>query len=132
MTTTTESDTKELKDLILILREDIKRVEIGQGEIRSDLKRLEADVKRIEIGQARLEERLTGQMQALDQRLTGQIQTLDERLTGEIKTVNAKLDGLSKRLENQEFLSRSVVAGLILAFVAGLVKLFFPEFPSKP
>jgi hypothetical protein len=35
-------------------------------------------------------------------------------------------------MENQEFLSRSVVVGLILAFAAGLVKLFFPDFPGKP
>ena len=122
MTTVTESEIKELKDLIIAFRDDIKadikRIEIGQAEIRGDIKALD--------------ERLTGQIKTLDERLTGQIKTLDERLTGEIKTVNANLDGLGKRLENQEFLSRSVVVGLVLAFAAGLVKLFFPDFPSSP
>ena len=100
MTTTTESDIKELKDLIIAFRDEIK-----------------ADIKRIEIGQAEIK---------------GDIKALEEKLMGEIKTVNARLDGLGKRLENQEFLSRSVVVGLVLAFAAGLVKLFFPDFPSRP
>jgi hypothetical protein len=75
----------------------------------------------LEIGQARLEERLTGEIKALD-----------ERLTGEIKTVNAKLDGLGKRLDTQEFINRSVMVGLLLAIAAGVVKLFFPNFPGNP
>jgi murein lipoprotein len=49
-----------------------------------------------------------------------------------IKTVNAKLDGLGKRLDTQEFINRSVVVGLVLAIAAGVVKLFFPNFPGNP
>jgi uncharacterized protein YPO0396 len=96
----------------------LERIEQNLNEFRQETNRR---LTQIEIAQARLEERLTGEMRALD-----------ERLTGEIKTVNAKLDGLGKRLENQEFLSRSVMVGLILAFAAGLVKLFFPDFPGNP
>jgi chromosome segregation ATPase len=129
MTTVTESEIKELKDLIIAFRDDFK----------AEIKEIKSDIKRIEIGQMEirgdikaLDERLTGQVKTLDERLTGQIKALDEKLTGEIKTVSAKLDGLGKRLENQEFLSRSVMVGLILAFAAGLVKLFFPDFPGNP
>ena len=118
MTTANESDIKELKDLIIAFREDIK----------TDIEDIKADINRIEIGQVEIK----GDIKALEERVTGQVKALDERLTGEIKTVNAKLDGLGKRLENQEFLSRSVVVGLVLAFAAGLVKLFFPDFPSRP
>jgi hypothetical protein len=75
----------------------------------------------LEIGQARLEERLTGEIKALN-----------ERLTGEIRTVDAKLDGLGKRLDTQEFINRSVMVGLVLAIAAGIVKLFFPNFPGNP
>ena len=125
MTTVTESEIKELKDLIITFRDDIK-AEIK--DIKLDIKDIQTDIKRIEIGQAEIR----GDIKALDEKLTGQIKALDERLTGEIKTVNANLNGLGKRLENQEFLSRSVVVGLVLAFAAGLVKLFFPDFPSSP
>jgi chromosome segregation ATPase len=125
MTTVTESEIKELKDLIIAFRDDIK-AEIK--DIKAEIKDIKSDIKRIEIGQAEIK----GDIKALDERLTGQVKALDEKLTGEIKTINAKLDGLGKRLENQEFLSRSVVVGLVLAFAAGLVKLFFPDFPGNP
>ena len=83
--------------------------------------KLEERMTNLEIGQARLEERLTGEMKALD-----------EKLTGKIETANAKLDGLDKRLDTQEFISRSVMVGLVLAIAAGVVKLFFPGFPGNP
>ncbi len=35
-----------------------------------------------------------------------------------------KVDGLSKRMDNQEFLSRGVLAGLLLALLGGFAKLF--------
>jgi hypothetical protein len=39
-------------------------------------------------------------------------------------TVKTKLDGLDKRMENQEFLSRGVLIGLIVAILGGFAKLF--------
>jgi predicted nuclease with TOPRIM domain len=81
------------------------------------------------------EQNFTDFRKEMNQRLTsleiGQAR-LEERLTGEIKTVNAKLDGLGKRLDTQEFINRSVVVGLVLAIAAGVVKLFFPNFPGNP
>ena len=71
-------------------------------------------------------------MARLEERLVGEMKALNERLTGEIRTVNAKIDGLGKRLDTQEFISRSVVVGLVLAIAAGVVKIFFPDFPGKP
>jgi hypothetical protein len=94
--------------------------------------KLEERMTNLEIGQARLEERLTGEMKALDEKLTGKMKALDEKLTGKIETANAKLDGLDKRLDTQEFISRSVTVGLVLAIAAGVVKLFFPGFPGNP
>jgi hypothetical protein len=81
-------------------------------QINEKLGDLQKDTAELRIGQVRLEERLTGQ-----------IQTLDERLTGEIKTLDAKVDGLGKRLDNQEFISRGIFTGLILALVGGFAKL---------
>lgn len=40
--------------------------------------------------------------------LKGGIKALDEKLTGKINGLDVELKGLSKRLENQEFLSRGV------------------------
>lgn len=35
-----------------------------------------------------------------------------------------KVDGLSKRMDNQEFISRGVLIGLIVAILGGFAKLF--------
>lgn len=61
----------------------------------------------------------------------GDIKALDEKFIGEIKTLNAKVDGLSKRMDNQEFTSRSLIVGLVLAIAAAVIKLFFPSFLSN-
>lgn len=46
---------------------------------------------------------------------------------GEIKVLDEKITGIGKRLENQEFIGRSIFVGVILALLAGAVKLFgFP------
>ena len=84
----------------------------------------------MKVGQARLEAELKGEIKVLDERLTGEIKVLDERLTGEIKTLEVKVDGVGKRLENQEFISRGIVIGLIVALVGGFAKLF--GFIGKP
>jgi peptidoglycan hydrolase CwlO-like protein len=60
----------------------------------------------------------------------GDIKTLDVKLTGQIKELEATVNGISKRLDTQEFINRSVVVGFVLAILAGLAKLFFPNFAS--
>ncbi|MEB3121464.1 MAG: hypothetical protein VKL41_09610 [Snowella sp.] len=49
---------------------------------------------------------------------------------GEIKVLDEKITGIGKRLENQEFIGRSIFVGVILALLAGTVKLF--GFPPNP
>jgi predicted nuclease with TOPRIM domain len=100
-------------------------IEIDLGKILERIEQNIADFRK-ETNQRfdKIEERLT----SLE---IGQAR-LEERLMGEIKTVNAKLDGLGKRLDTQEFINRSVVVGLVLAIAAGVVKLFFPDFPGNP
>lgn len=48
----------------------------------------------------------------------------------EIKVLDEKITGIGKRLENQEFIGRSIFVGVILALLAGAVKLF--GFPPNP
>jgi hypothetical protein len=40
------------------------------------------------------------------------------------------MQGIGKRLDTQEFINRSVVVGFVLAVLAGVVKLFLPQFMS--
>ncbi|MBW4576037.1 MAG: hemolysin XhlA family protein [Aphanothece sp. CMT-3BRIN-NPC111] len=71
-------------------------------KIDQKLDTLSRDVTDLKVGQARLEEKVDG---------------LEKRL-------ESKLDGLSKRLDNQEFLSRGVLIGLIVAILGSFAKLF--------
>ena len=61
MPTVTESDLKELKDLIT-----------------SGFSRLDAEITGLKISQ----ERLSGQITTIDEKLTGKINVLDEKITG--------------------------------------------------
>ncbi len=42
----------------------------------------------------------------------------------ELAEVKTELKGINKRLDNQEFISRGVLIGLIVALLGGLAKLF--------
>ena len=123
MPTVTDTDLKELKDLIT-----------------GGFSRLDAEISDLKINQVRMEERLSGQIHSLDERLSGQINSLDERLSGQIKAVDERLSGkinvvdekitgLGKRLDFQEFLNRGFLMGLGIATLTGLAKLlgFLPN-----
>jgi vacuolar-type H+-ATPase subunit I/STV1 len=92
MPTVTESDLKEIKDLII------------------DLK----------INQVRMEEKLSGQLLALEEKLSGQVATLDERLSGQINTLDKKVSGIDKRLDIIERRVNGLTGwliGILFAFV---------------
>ncbi|MFM7575999.1 MAG: DUF4164 domain-containing protein [Microcystaceae cyanobacterium] len=109
MPTVTESDLKELKDLIT-----------------TGFSRLDTEITGLKISQ----ERLSGQITSLDEKLTGQITSLDEKLTGKINVLDEKIAGLGKRLEFQEFINRSILGGLIIIVLGGAAKYFW--FLPKP
>ncbi|GBF82160.1 hypothetical protein [Aphanothece sacrum] len=101
MSLTIEIDLKEALDKI---NQQLEKMD-QKFEVKLDT--LQKDVNDLKIGQVRLE----------------------EKLTGEIKALDAEVKGISKRLDSQEFINRSVVVGFILAIGTGAVKLFFPNFP---
>jgi exonuclease VII large subunit len=119
-------------DLVKVL----ERIEQNIADFRKETQQNIADFRK-ETNQniADFRKETNQRFDKIEERLTsleiGQAR-LEERLTGEIKTTNAKLDGLSKRLDTQEFINRSVMVGLVLAIAAGVVKLFFPGFPGNP
>ncbi len=49
---------------------------------------------------------------------------------GDIKVLDEKITGIGKRLENQEFIARGIFVGVVLALLAGGVKLLFGFFPN--
>jgi hypothetical protein len=76
--------------------------------IQKDLKEIRDDLTDLKVSQAEIK---------------GEIKTLDEKLSGQVKTLDEKVTGIGKRLENQEFLNRGVLAALIIALIAGAAKL---------
>ncbi|MEB3310308.1 MAG: hypothetical protein VKJ02_08745 [Snowella sp.] len=97
MTTTIETD---LKDVLARLDQRFDRLE-------QRLDKIDSDITDLKINQVRMEEKLSGQINALDERLSGQISVLDEKVTG-----------FGKRLENQEFTNR----GIFIALIKGKVR----------
>jgi predicted nuclease with TOPRIM domain len=70
-------------------------------------------------------------LEKIDDRLN-KLEVGQAELSGEIKALDEKISGIDKRLENQEFINRSIFVGLIVALVSGAVKLlgFFPNIKS--
>jgi predicted nucleic acid-binding Zn-ribbon protein len=99
----------------------------------------------IETDLAKILEKIDSKIDKLDQKLDSKIDKLDQKIDKledkfearftkideqllSIEKSQAKLEekteGLSKRMENQEFLSRGVLIGLIVAIAGGAAKLF--------
>jgi len=89
------------------------KVEIDLAEILQEIK---SDQKEILKNVSDLKVELT--------EVRGEIKTLDEKLSGQIATLDTKVEQLDKRIANQEFINRSVLIGLILAFVGSVVSMF--------
>ena len=84
------------------------------------LDNLQKDVGDVKVAIARLEGELKSDMKSLE-----------GELKGDIKALDAKIDGISKRLDTQEFINRSVVVGVVLALIVGVVKWLYPDFSGK-
>lgn len=84
------------------------------------LDNLQKDVGDVKVAIVRLEGELKGEMKSLE-----------GELKGDIKALDAKIDGISKRLDIQEFIHRSVVVGVVLALIVGVVKWLYPDFSGK-
>jgi hypothetical protein len=73
----------------------------------------------------------------IDQRLDRMEQGINElklgqsEIKGEIKILDTKIDGLTTRVDSQEFLSRTIVGGLVLIILGGAAKMFW-NFPVSP
>jgi archaellum component FlaC len=74
----------------------------------------------------KMEQRFDRMEQSINDLKLGQAE-----IKGEIKNLETKVDGLSTRVGSQEFLSRTIVGGLILIVLGGAAKMFW-GFPVSP
>ncbi len=109
MPSTTESEIKELRDLVIGLREEIR-----VGFANNDTKFAE----------------LNGSMQAIDQKLSGDIKNLDQKLSGSIQALDQKVSGLDDRLKTQDGKLWTLVTIILGTASTLLIKIL--GFPNSP
>ncbi len=120
--------TYSLEDVLLRLERNIDQ-RFEQLEQKFD-RRFEQIDRRFE----QLEQKFDQKFEQLEQKFDKKFEQLEKKIDQLQEDVNdlrakqaaltEKVVGLDKRLENQEFVSRGILVGLILAFLAGLAKLF--------
>jgi chromosome segregation ATPase len=95
------------------------------GKLDNHLERIDNRLSNLELNQIEIK----SEIKILDEKLSGQINALDEKLSGQMNALDEKVTGIDKRLDNQEFINRGILVGIILALFAGVVKLFgfFPN-----
>lgn len=80
---------------------------------------------------AKIDQRLDRMDQRFDRMEQGinDLKLGQAELKGEIKNLDIKVDALSSRVGSQEFLSRTIVGGLVLIILGGAAKMFgnFPQ-----
>ncbi len=91
MATTIETDLKEV----------LSKLEQRFDRFEQKLEKIDKDITEFKVNQARMEEKLSGQINVLDE----------------------KVMGLGKRLEFQEFINRGFLIGVGVAVFTGLAKL---------
>jgi murein lipoprotein len=67
--------------------------------------------------------------------VNGKIDKLSEEVNDlrvDLANVKGELKGVNKRLDNIEFINRTIFVAIVAALMAGLVKLFFPSLPTNP
>ncbi len=79
-------------------------------------------------------ERIEQKIDRLDQKFETKLDNIQKdvtdlkvgqvKLEGEIKALEVKVDGIGKRIDNQEFVNRGIVIGLIVTIIGGAAKLF--------
>ncbi|NJL56163.1 DUF1640 domain-containing protein [bacterium] len=111
----------DLKEVLAQINQRLERIEQKSDALKEDINELRVkDINDLKVGQARLEERVN----SLENKLDEKIARLEEKLDQKAANLGDKIEGLTKRIDSQEFVSRGVLIGLILALLGGLAKLF--------
>ncbi|MFM7439952.1 MAG: hypothetical protein ACKO2V_15375 [Snowella sp.] len=91
----------KLEDVLISIQKDLKEI---RDDIQKDLKEIRDDLTDLKVSQA--------------------------EIRGDIKVLDEKVTGIGKRLENQEFVSKGILGGLLLIVLGGAAKYF--GFVPKP
>ena len=103
------------------------------GQLNSKLDKMEQSV---ESKLDKMEQSVESKLDKLEKKID-KVETKVDTLTNDVNDLKVgqarlteEVKGISKRLDSQEFINRSVVVGFILAIATGAVRLFFPNFPK--
>jgi chromosome segregation ATPase len=120
MPPTTETDLKELRDLLTANHAVItQQIAVTNQQIAATNQQIAALSQRVEVGFAQVDTKfaqvdtklaqvdtklaeMNGTIQSLDQKLSSEIKSLDQKLSGEIKTLDQKVTGIDDRLKSQD------------------------------
>jgi len=66
--------------------------------------------------------------------IVGQFKEVNDKIDKSSEQLNGKIDRLSEQLNSKidKFTNRTIFVAIVTALMAGLVKLFFPNFPTNP
>ncbi len=106
MSTVTDNDLRELKDLINSKFEQVDR-KIEQGN-----------------------EKIENKFEQVNEKIENKFEKVFEEFTTvkvEIATIKSDVNGLGKRLDNLEFIARSMIIGVLVALLSGLIKFLYPN-----
>ena len=106
---------QEIKDLILALDKKLegidRKLEIQVTEIKSEIRLVKTDLEaKIDLTRNELEAKIDLSRSSLEVK---------------IAELSGKMDGYSKRLDQQEFISRGAIVALVVGVASGFIKYLF-------
>lgn len=131
MSTITENDIKELKGFIVEQFKEVnQKIDKSSEQVNQRIDKLSEDVdNKID----KLSENLHKEIKQLSKDFDGKVGKLSEDVNSlrvEVANVKGELTGVNKRLDSLDFTNRTIFVAIVTALMAGLVKLFLPNFTS--
>jgi len=116
---------QEIKDLILALDKKLegidRKLEIQVTEIKSEIRLVKTDLEaKIDLTRNDLESKIQGARNELEAKIDLSRSSLEVK----IAELSGKMDGYSKRLDQQEFISRGAIVALVVGVASGFIKYF--------
>jgi hypothetical protein len=118
--------TYSLEEVLGQIQQQLARMDARFDKVDEQFKVVHQEMAEIKTQIVKQEVELKGEMAAIKTQIVKQ----EAELKGQIKALSIEMQGIGKRLDTQEFINRSVVVGFVLAVLAGVVKLFLPQFMS--
>ncbi|MFS8969579.1 hypothetical protein [Synechococcus sp. 'PEA 65AY6A-5F PE A'] len=117
---------QEIKDLILALDKKLegidRKLEIQVTEIKSEIRLVKTDLEaKIDLTRNDLESKIQGARNELEAKIDLSRSSLEVK----IAELSGKMDGYSKRLDQQEFISRGAIVALVVGVASGFIKYLF-------